>query len=38
MIAPEFRNCSQISLVGNAKKFIEANHGTELFISLAPSL
>jgi hypothetical protein len=38
MIAPEFRQCSAINLKDPTKKFIETNHGSELFASLAPAL
>jgi hypothetical protein len=38
MIAPDFRQCTPIFLKDPAKKFIETNHGTELFTSLSPAL
>lgn len=38
MIAPEFRQCAPINLKDPAKKFIEANHGSELYTSLSPAL
>jgi hypothetical protein len=38
MIAPEFRQCAAINLKDPAKKFIETNHGSELFTSLSPAL
>lgn len=38
MIAPEFRQCAPINLREPAKRFIEANHGSELFTSLSPAL
>jgi hypothetical protein len=38
MIAPEFRGCQPIDLKGPAKKFIEKNHGAELWEALQPSL
>jgi hypothetical protein len=38
MIAPDFRDAFQINLKDPAKKFIEANHGTELWLALEPAI
>jgi hypothetical protein len=38
MISPDFRNTVPLDYRGPAQKFIEANHGTELWISLQPSI
>jgi hypothetical protein len=38
MIAPDFRQCAPINLREPAKRFIETNHGSELFASLSPAL
>lgn len=38
MIAPEFRGCVPIDLVGPSKKFIETQHGHELWAALEPSI
>ena len=38
MIAPEFRACAPMQLVNKSKKFLEDNHGSDLQVSVAPSL
>ena len=38
MIAPEFRICKPTNLAKDSKTFLEQNHGTDLYISVAPSL
>ena len=38
MISPDFKNTVPIDYKGPAQKFIEANHGTELWLSLQPSI
>jgi len=38
MIAPDFRETQAINLKDPAKKFIEANHGTELWLALEPAI
>ena len=38
MIAPDFRETFAINLKEPAKKFIEANHGTELWLALEPAI
>jgi len=38
MIAPDFRDAHPINLKEPAKKFIEANHGTELWLALEPAI
>ena len=38
MIAPEFRQCKPTNLMNDSKKFLEQNHGTDLYVSVAPSL
>ena len=37
MIAPEFRICAPTEIRQFTKKFIEQNHGTDLWESLSPS-
>lgn len=38
MISPEFRETVKIDMQKNMQKFIEQNHGTELWLSLQPSI
>ena len=38
MISPEFRACTPIDLKGPARKFIDQNHGSELWEALQPSI
>lgn len=38
MISPDFRNSQPIDLKGTCKKFIESQHGTELWTALQPGL
>lgn len=38
MISPEFRGCSPINILQATKKFVEQNHGTELWEALQPSI
>lgn len=38
MISPDFRQLQAIDLSGPCKKFVEANHGTELWTALQPSI
>jgi len=38
MIAPDFRGVNPLFLSGPCKKFVEANHGTDLWTALEPSI
>ena len=38
MISPEFRNVRPVDFTKPMQQFITANHGTELWLSLAPSI
>ena len=38
MIAPDFRLCSPVDLRTGCKKYVEENHGTELWQNLEPQI
>ena len=38
MIAPDFREAAAINIAAPTKKFVESNHGTELWLALEPAI
>lgn len=38
MIAPDFRQALPIDIKTPTKKFVESNHGTELWLALEPAI